>query len=120
MLVFVWCLRCGVLSDELPAGFLPLLAAGLVRVVLAPFSPGSVLNVFVFLQIGPVHSIRVCRDTVTRRSLGYAYVNYNTSIDPEAGENRRKGEIQSWCLACCHHFVIGQSPCRGNQCSAIQ
>lgn len=34
-----------------------------------------------FSQVGPLISVRVCKDILTRRSLGYGYVNYRDVAD---------------------------------------
>lgn len=54
----------------------------------------------IFKQVGPVASIRVCRDAVTRRSLGYAYVNFHNVQDAERA------------LDTLNYHKIGERPCR--------
>ena len=34
-----------------------------------------------FESVGPILSIRVCRDMITGQSLGYAYVNFQEPTD---------------------------------------
>lgn len=46
-----------------------------------------------FSTAGPILSIRVCLDLVTRRSLGYAYVNFLLRKDTEWALNTMNFDI---------------------------
>ncbi|KAG7191530.1 Protein phosphatase PP2A regulatory subunit B [Scheffersomyces spartinae] len=54
----------------------------------------------IFSPIGQVASIRVCRDAVTKKSLGYAYVNYHKFEDGEKA------------IEDLNYHVIDGRPCR--------
>lgn len=53
-----------------------------------------------FSPAGPILSIRVCRDMITRRSLGYAYVNFQQPADGK----------------CCHLLQKALTPDQGRKC----
>jgi len=54
----------------------------------------------IFNAVGPVASIRVCRDAVTRRSLGYSYINFHQVSDAERA------------LDTMNYTMIKNRPCR--------
>ncbi|NWR48580.1 EPAB protein, partial [Regulus satrapa] len=46
-----------------------------------------------FSPAGPIMSIRVCRDMATRRSLGYAYINFQQPVDAERALDTMNFEV---------------------------
>uniref|UniRef100_A0A672IDE1 RRM domain-containing protein n=1 Tax=Salarias fasciatus TaxID=181472 RepID=A0A672IDE1_SALFA len=46
-----------------------------------------------FSQVGPVISVRVCRHRLTRRSLGYGFVNYQNRQDGDKAIKEMNGRV---------------------------
>jgi polyadenylate-binding protein len=66
---------------------------------LAPdVSEGKLFDIF--NSVGPVASIRVCRDAMLKRSLGYAYVNFHNQADAERAQETM------------NYTMISGRPCR--------
>uniref|UniRef100_A0A8C1ZG06 Poly(A) binding protein, cytoplasmic 1a n=1 Tax=Cyprinus carpio TaxID=7962 RepID=A0A8C1ZG06_CYPCA len=62
-----------------------------------------------FSPAGPILSIRVCRDMMTRRSLGYAYVNFQQPADEPGQVHRQQGPLRHVLCLREHPVLQGKS-----------